>query len=64
MLWERVVSTRASKSAKVPRAGRMAVWPPSSEPIAQGLPTSLGSGVVELLRPLRKAWPMGWMGGM
>ena len=31
--------------------------------MAQGLPTSSGPGVVLLLGPLRKALPMGWMGG-
>jgi hypothetical protein len=35
MLWARVVAMRASKSAKVPSAGRMAVWPPSALPIAR-----------------------------
>ena len=34
------------------------------EPMAQGLPTSPGSAVTELFLPLRKALPMGWMGGM
>ena len=33
-------------------------------PIAQGLPTSPGSAVTELFLPLRKAVPMGWIGGI
>src|SRR5215207_7488632 len=41
----------------------MAVWPPSTPPIAQGLPGSSGAATSELLRPLRLVVPIGWMGG-
>src|SRR5665213_1234673 len=41
----------------------MALCPPSSDPIAQGLPTSSGSAFSALFFPLRKEWPMGWIGG-
>jgi len=43
--------------------GMDGVWPPSSEPMAQGLPSSSGPAVTLLFGPLRKALPMGWMGG-
>ena len=41
----------------------MDLWPPSFEPMAQGLPGSSALEVTLLLRPLRKASPMGWIGG-
>ena len=37
--------------------------PPSSEPMAQGVPGSPGPAVTALFLPLRLVWPMGWMGG-
>ena len=40
----------------------MASWPPSSEPIAQGEPTSHGAGSRVLLGPLRLTRPIGWIG--
>ena len=36
----------------VPRPGCTAVWPPSAEPIAQGLPGSPGEHSVDVVRPL------------
>ena len=56
--------TRRSKSWIVPRSGWTLVWPPSSDPIAQGLPGSPGFAPVTLFRPLRFVSPIGWMGGM
>src|SRR5689334_23125033 len=56
-------ATIASKSSHVPRSGWIASCPPPSEPIAHGEPTSSGSGVNELLRPLRFDTPIGWIGG-
>ncbi len=41
----------------------MAVWPPSSLPMAHGLPGSLGPATRVLFGPLRCDRPMGWMGG-
>jgi hypothetical protein len=41
----------------------MSLWPPSAEPMAQGLPTSPGVAASVLLTPLRLTRPMGWMGG-
>ena len=46
-----------------PRLGSIASWPPSSEPIAQGLPGSSGPATRALLAPLRLVWPIGWIGG-
>ncbi len=51
------------KSAAVPSAGWNAVWPPSAEPIAHGLPTSAGAAARALFLPLRLTFPMGWIGG-
>jgi hypothetical protein len=51
------------KSSSVPSCGRMSLWPPSAEPMAQGLPTSSGCAASVLLTPLRLTRPMGWMGG-
>jgi hypothetical protein len=59
----RVAIRRCLKSARVPSAGRIAVWPPSLDPMAQGLPTSSGAAVTALFFPLRFSRPMGWMGG-
>src|SRR5260370_311468 len=39
----RASSTRWRKSASLPSAGWMDLWPPSSPPIAHGLPTSSGA---------------------
>ena len=39
----RAASTRCSTSAIVPRSGWTAVWPPSTAPIAHGLPRILGA---------------------
>ena len=38
--WRGARRTKWSKSASVPRSGWIASWPPSGEPMAQGLPTS------------------------
>src|SRR5690242_21577702 len=43
--------TKATKSAMVPRSGWTVSWPPSSEPIAHGEPTSHGMAITELLAP-------------
>ena len=43
--------------------GLLFVWPPSSDPIAQGLPIASGSATTELFFPFRKARPTGWTGG-
>ena len=43
--------------------GCTASWPPSSLPIAHGDPTSPGSAVTALLRPLRCTLPIGCTGG-
>ena len=51
----RAALTSESKSAKVPSLGWMALWPPSGEPIAQGLPSSSGLVETVLLGPLAKA---------
>ena len=59
----RVRATKSSKSSNVPSCGWIASWPPSSEPIAQGEPTSCGPGSSVLLRPLRLILPIGWIGG-
>ena len=59
----RAAATRRLKSASVPSAGRIASWPPSKAPIAQGLPTSSVLASRVLLRPLRRSRPIGWMGG-
>ena len=56
-------STSARTSSSVPSSGWTAVWPPSAEPIAHGLPGSLGPLSVRLLGPLRNARPIGWIGG-
>ena len=58
-----VALTRRRKSSSVPRSGLIDLWPPSSEPMAQGLPTSLRVPLTVLFRPFRKARPMGWIGG-
>ena len=39
------------------------MWPPSSDPIAHGLPGSSGPAVVVLFDPLRLVRPIGWIGG-
>ena len=59
----RADSTKRAKSSSVPRRGSIAVWPPFSLPIAQGLPTSSGPGSSVLFLPLRNARPIGWIGG-
>ena len=46
-----------------PESGLDRRVPALSDPIAHGLPGSSGSGVSELLRPLRKLRPMGCTGG-
>ena len=51
------------KSSSVPSSGAMAVWPPSAEPMAQGLPGSSGPAPSVLFGPLRSVTPMGWIGG-
>ena len=56
-------ATRRSKSLIVPSSGLTAVWPPSSLPIAQGLPGSFGPAVSALFGPLRFVRPIGWIGG-
>ncbi len=56
-------STRSSKEETSPRPGSIASWPPSSEPIAQGLPGSSGPATSELFGPLRLVTPIGWIGG-
>ena len=48
----RAAATRASKEATSPRLGSIASWPPSSEPIAQGLPGSSGPAVERVVAPL------------
>src|SRR4051794_2917327 len=53
----------ASKSAIVPSSGLTAVWPPSSLPIAHGLPGSFGPAVSVLFGPFRFVLPIGWTGG-
>ncbi len=58
-----VRATKASKSARVPRSGWIASWPPSAEPIAHGEPGSSGPGVRVLFGPLRLIRPIGWTGG-
>ncbi len=55
--------TNARKSARLPRSGCTASWPPSAPPIAHGEPGSCGPGSSVLLRPLRFVTPIGWMGG-
>src|SRR5262249_42084962 len=40
-----------------------ASWPPSSDPIAHGEPTSVSLATRALLRPLRLTRPIGWIGG-
>jgi hypothetical protein len=58
-----VRATNASKSSIVPSAGWIASWPPSSEPIAHGEPTSSGPVTSVLFGPLRFTLPIGWIGG-
>src|SRR5215469_8295470 len=41
----------------------MDLWPPSAEPMAQGLPSSPGLLSGLLFGPLRNMRPMGWIGG-
>jgi hypothetical protein len=59
----RATAMKSRKSASVPSCGWMASWPPSSDPIAHGEPTSSGRAVRVLLRPLRLILPIGWIGG-
>ena len=49
------VSISQRKSASVPRSGWIALCPPSSAPIAHGLPGSVGVAVAALFRPLRES---------
>ena len=56
-------STKVLKSAMVPRAGRIAVWPPSEEPIAQGLPSSPAAGFYCVVLALAKTFSDGRNGG-
>ena len=51
------------KSSSVPSSGAIAVWPPSADPIAHGLPGSSGPGSSVLFGPLRSVTPIGWIGG-
>ena len=48
-------STKRSKSSSVPRPGSIAVCPPSSAPIAHGLPGSPGAGVERVVAPFAEA---------
>ncbi len=57
------VRTKKSKSSNVPRSGWSDVNPPSSEPMAHGLPGSPSGATSELFFPLRAVCPMGWTGG-
>src|SRR6516162_2210184 len=41
----------------------MDLWPPSADPMAQGLPISSGCAGTELFFPFRNVLPIGWMGG-
>ena len=50
-------ATRASKSPSVPSSGCTASWPPSSAPIAHGLPGSPRPASSALFRPLRFVTP-------
>ena len=59
----RAAAIIASKSSQVPSSGLIASWPPSAEPIAHGEPTSPGSALTALFRPLRFVTPIGWTGG-
>ena len=59
----RAASTNRSKSSIVPRPGSTASCPPASPPIAHGLPDRPGPASSVLFRPLRKARPIGWIGG-
>ena len=52
-------ATKSSKSSSVPRSGWTASWPPKREPIAHGLPGSLGPGSRVLFGPLRLISPIG-----
>ena len=56
-------ATSRRKSFSVPSAGWIALCPPSSAPIAHGLPGSSAAGTSVLLRPLRLTRPIGWIGG-
>src|SRR3954447_14811319 len=56
-------TTIASKSSHVPSSGLIASCPPSSDPIAQGEPTSLALASSVLFFPLRFVRPIGWTGG-
>ena len=53
----RAARTKRSKSSNVPRSGWMESCPPSGEPMAYGLPGSLGLGVEGVVRPLRAVVP-------
>ena len=55
--------TSRSNCLTVPSPGSIASWPPSSLPIAHGLPGSSGRAFSALLRPLRLVRPIGWIGG-
>src|ERR1700733_2654203 len=59
----RVAATSELKSRRVPSSGAIDLWPPSFEPMAHGLPGSSGVQLTLLLRPLRNAVPIGWIGG-
>ena len=48
----RAAATSASKSASVPSSGWIAVWPPSLEPMAHGLPGSPRPACVDVVRAL------------
>ena len=56
-------ASRRRKSSSVPSAGRIALCPPSSAPMAHGLPTSSGRASSVLFGPLRRSRPIGWIGG-
>src|SRR3954451_13760825 len=56
-------ATSASKSSIVPRSGCTASWPPCSEPIAHGEPTSPFAATSALFFPLRFVCPIGGIGG-
>ena len=56
-------SRKWRNSARPPSSGATASWPPSTEPMPYGDPTSSGPAPSVLLRPLRFVRPMGWIGG-
>ena len=55
----RALDTKASKSSNVPSSGWSARWPPSADPMAQGLPGSSGPGSSDVVPALAETLPDG-----